>query len=160
MSLAITLVEAPEEVGLLDAVRALALRAKASWGYDADFMDRFAASMLPERLVGPGRRTWVARLDGRLAAFAICDLDGEVAWLEDLWVDPSLQRRGVGRALFAQVLAAATEAGARTLDLESDPNAEPFYLAQGCRRTATRPSTLAPGRDLPLLRHDLFSPTR
>ena len=151
MSRVLEVVGAAEESALLGELRDLARRAKASWGYDGDFMDRFAATMLPDRLTGPERRTWIAREDGTVVGFAIADELDHRLWLEDLWVEPAHQRHGVGRLLMDAVTGWARERGLASVDCESDPFAEPFYLALGARRVATRPSTLAPDRSLPLM---------
>ena len=146
----------PEEADRrLDALVALVLRSKASWGYDEDFMTRFAATSVTRELVGPRRVSLVALAGQREVGLAVVDDEGSRAWLEDLWVEPTLFTRGVGRALFAASLDVVRGWGRSILELESDPNAEGFYLAMGATRTATRPSSLAPDRPLPLLRYEL-----
>ncbi len=146
----------PEEAARrLDALVALVLRSKASWGYDEDFMTRFAATSVTRELVGPRRVSLVALSGQREVGLAVVDDEGSRAWLEDLWVEPALFIRGVGRALFVASLDVVRGWGRSVLELESDPNAEGFYLAMGATRTATRPSSLAPDRPLPLLRYEL-----
>ncbi len=139
----------------LDELVALVLRSKASWGYDAAFMSRFAATSVTRELVGAHRVCLVALLGERPVGLAVADDEGSRAWLEDLWVDPPSFGCGVGRALFDAILDVARSWGREVLELESDPHAEGFYLAMGARRTGTRPSSLAPDRPLPLLRYDL-----
>jgi GNAT superfamily N-acetyltransferase len=58
---------------------------------------------------------------------------------------------GVGRTLLEAANRLARDAGVRELLIESDPQAEAFYLRQGAERIGRRtsPST---GRELPLLR--------
>jgi GNAT superfamily N-acetyltransferase len=130
----------------------LAIRAKASWGYDAEFLAAFRATMMGP-FDGPGSTVLVADdASGALAGFAMLDDRGDHAWLEDLWVDPALQRRGIGALLFRAAAALAQEQGHDRLDLEADPNAEPFYAAMGCTRHAVRESSLRPGVEVPLLR--------
>ena len=46
------------------------------------------------------------------------------AWIEDVVVDESARRRGVGAALNREAVARATAAGARTVDLTSGPKRE------------------------------------
>jgi ribosomal protein S18 acetylase RimI-like enzyme len=70
--------------------------------------------------------------------------------LEDLWLDPELIGRGMGRRLFEHALRIASELGFDSLVIEADPNAEPFYLAMGAARIGDRRSST--GRTLPLLR--------
>ena len=146
----------PEEADRrLDALVALVLRSKASWGYDEDFMTRFAAKSVTRELVGPRRASLVDLSGQREVGLAVVDDEETRAWLEDLWVEPAFFTRGVGRALFVASLDVVRGWGRGVLELESDPNAEGFYLAMGATRTATRPSSLAPDRPLPLLRYEL-----
>jgi ribosomal protein S18 acetylase RimI-like enzyme len=49
---------------------------------------------------------------------------GVRAWIEDVVVDSSMRRRGVGEALTAFALQRARSAGARTVDLTSRPGRE------------------------------------
>jgi GNAT superfamily N-acetyltransferase len=133
----------PGAPGEAAALTDLALRAKAHWGYDEAFMERAR----PELVVADDDlpRTLVAERDGAPAGFAT--LDPRARELVALFVAPEAMGAGVGKALLA---AAREAAGGRELLIESDPNAEPFYLAQGARRVGERVST-STGRRLPLL---------
>ena len=133
---------------------ALALRAKAGWGYDAAFMARFEAVMRGS-LVDPDLVFIVAEADDALVGFASVAPTRDPAWLEDLWVDPGRQGAGLGTALLAAVAALARAHGATALECESDPNAEPFYVSRGARRVAVHPSSLDERRMLPTMRLDL-----
>jgi len=55
--------------------------------------------------------------------------------LEHLWVVPAWIGTGLGRRLFEHAMRRATELGARSVEIESDPNAEGFYRRMGARRT-------------------------
>ena len=48
-------------------------------------------------------------------------------------------RQGLGRRLLAHAARVARLAGAREIAIEADPQAEPFYLAQGAVRVARAP---------------------
>lgn len=83
-------------------------------------------------------RAWVAGWD--LAAYDVCVavLDGEVAgysratstWLDDLYVSPQAQGRGVGTALLGRVLAAHPD-GVGLWVFESNRPARDFYARHG-----------------------------
>ena len=137
---------------LLDELTALVLRSKASWGYDEEFMARFATTSVTRELVGERRACLVAFAAKRPVGVAVVDDAGTHAWLEDLWVEPEFFGCGVGSALWASVLEVAREWARSCLELESDPNAEGFYLAVEARRTGTRASDVQRGRELPLMR--------
>ena len=66
-------------------------------------------------------------------------------------VEPGVIGRGVGRRLFEHAVATARELGFKRFTIDSDPDAEPFYLAMGAVRIGTTPSGSIPGRTLPLL---------
>jgi predicted N-acetyltransferase YhbS len=64
--------------------------------------------------------------------------------------------RGIGRALFLHAVNKARELGARTLYIESDPNAEGFYLRMGANRVGVVSGKVAGlFRELPLLAYEL-----
>jgi GNAT superfamily N-acetyltransferase len=145
----------PANPGEAAELSELALRSKAHWGYDAQFLERVrplltfteddlataAAVAVLEDIAGEPRGVY--RITGAPPA-------GE---LEDLWLDPQLIGRGHGRALFEHARDAARARGFTSLTIEADPNAEPFYLAMGAVPIGARRSPS--GRDLPLLRLDV-----
>ncbi len=122
------------------------MRSKASWGYDTAFMAacREELTMTAEKLAA--WTVWVADLGGRLAGMAALSLDGEDAELEDFFVEPDSQGRGVGRALMDAFLAEARARGARTAGLDADPFAEPIYLKLGFTTVGRSPSASIPNR--------------
>lgn len=135
----------------MGALRDLARRSKASWGYDESFLARFE-DLLPRDLARPSRTTLLAEGDGGVEGFAVVDDLGDRAWLEDLWVEPACFRRGVGRRLYTAALAAARSLGRDVLEFESDSHAEPFYAAMGAVRFDTRASIVPGEGPLPLMR--------
>jgi ribosomal protein S18 acetylase RimI-like enzyme len=65
---------------------------------------------------------------------------GVRAWIEDVVVDGSVRGRGAGAALVEAALAHAKEAGARTVDLTSNPTrqeANRLYMRLGFERRET-----------------------
>lgn len=96
-------------------------------------------------------RVFVAEMGGALAGFGSLAPRGPDLELDLLFVEPDRIGDGVGRALLDHALAAAASAGHRRLVVESDPNAEAFYLRCGGRRIGTVASTVEAGRELPLL---------
>lgn len=85
-----------------------------------------------ERQVNDGRLTaalerdevaiYLARIDGAAVGFVVLTLDQlsglmvePTLWLEQLWVDPSMRRRGVSRALLAAAVSRAEQVGATSV---------------------------------------------
>jgi GNAT superfamily N-acetyltransferase len=77
--------------------------------------------------------------------------DRERGLLRDLWVDPAAIGTGVGTLLWRHMLGEARRLAYRVVRIESDPNAEGFYLKMGARRVGAIASTVLEGRTLPLL---------
>jgi GNAT superfamily N-acetyltransferase len=145
----------PEEAARLSE---LALRAKASWGYDAAFMEacRAELTLTPEKVAA--WRVWVAEADGEIAGMVALNL-GVGAEVEDFFVEPQHQGRGVGGALMAELLAAARAAGASTVEVDADPNAEAIYARLGFETFGRSPSGSIPGRWLPRMRYTIREPS-
>ena len=132
------------------SITALGLRSKAHWGYDAEFMARVAAELRWDEHDLETMIVHVAEQGGELLGFAAVNPAAEPPELDALFVEPRAMGAGVGRALLAQACAAAAEAGIAELAIDSDPQAEAFYLRAGARRVGEvrSPST---GRLLPRL---------
>ena len=137
-----------EEAGELTE---LALRSKAHWGYDADFI----AACRAELTIVPGdveaRRVTVAEVGGRVVGFYTLDGAPPVVELGQMFVEPTHIGGGIGRALWRHAVATAARLGSAGLTIEADPHAEAFYLAMGATRTGTVPSGSVAGRELPRL---------
>lgn len=73
-----------------------------------------------------GDEFWVAERDGRVAGFA--GLDG--TFLNQLYVDPAVQRGGIGDALFARAKESMPE-GFRWWVFQWNDRARRFYEARG-----------------------------
>ncbi|WP_374379184.1 GNAT family N-acetyltransferase [Dongia sp.] len=134
----------------------ICFRAKAHWGYDADFM----AQVRDQIRVNPDSvsagRVWVAvdATDRPCGIVEVDPLDATVADLTLLFVDPAHMRSGIGRALYTKALALAAGLGAHHLVIDSDPHAAAFYAAMGAIRTGSEPTGYQ-GRLLPRFRTDL-----
>jgi GNAT superfamily N-acetyltransferase len=142
----------PARRGEASALSDLALRAKAHWGYDEEFLRRCRAVLeLRDDELEP-RRTVIAEEGGRILGFYTLDGPPPEGELGNLWIDPAHLRRGVGRRLWTHATEAARSLGFAALLIAADPHAEGFYLAMGAARVGEVPSEIAGGRLLPQLR--------
>jgi GNAT superfamily N-acetyltransferase len=102
-------------------------------------------SRVLERVVADGARGFIllARDDRQIVGIAYvatilsAEHCGLVAWLEELYVTPSLRSRGIGTALVTAVLERAHETDIVAIDLEVDAGhsrAESLYRRLGFRR--------------------------
>lgn len=138
------------EVGLLSD---LAMRSKAHWGYDADFLKACRAELTldPTRL--ESESIWVATQDDVIVGFSALLVDDGGAQMTDLFVDPAHIGAGVGRALWDHTIEAGRIRGVVRIRVEADPHAEEWYLRRGAVRVGETPSGSIPGRMLPLLEY-------
>jgi GNAT superfamily N-acetyltransferase len=138
----------PDEAGVLSE---LALRSKAYWGYDQDFLDACRAELTFDPADVPARRIVVAESAGQVLGFYSLDGQPPQAELGNLWLDPVAIGTGLGRRLWQHALEVARGAGFTVLRIEADPHAEGFYLAMGAQPAGSSPSGSITGRTLPLL---------
>jgi GNAT superfamily N-acetyltransferase len=139
----------PHEAALLTEI---AHAAKRHWGYPERWMAewRGALTITPDQVERDD--VWLAEVDGVTAGFHCVSVDGERATLEHLWLAPEMIGRGLGAALFRHAAGVSAERGARTLVIDSDPNAEGFYLRMGAvSRGEVRADVAGTARTLPRL---------
>jgi GNAT superfamily N-acetyltransferase len=143
----------PAEAGVLSA---LALRSKAHWGYDADFLAACQDDLTLSADDIANSAVYV--FDGASAPLGFYRLvlqDGSVAELDALFVEPAAMGQGVGSRLWRHAVATAATLGCSEMVWQSDPQAEGFYLAMGGQRAGESESTVTPGRMLPFMRFRL-----
>ena len=112
----------------------IAHEAKRHWGYPERWIElwRDDLTLTPEFIAG--NEVYLAE-DGGEALGCCALVAGTPSWaLEHFWVRPAAMGKGLGRRLFEHARAVAETAGASVLEIDSDPNAEPFYLKMGAVR--------------------------
>lgn len=134
-----------------ETLTALAIRSKAHWGYDAEFMERAAPDLQVTPAVIEEAKAFVAESGKVIVGFYVLALVDDVPMLRDLWVEPSAIGIGVGARLWAHMLGQARGLGYRAVRIHSEPNAEGFYLKMGARRIGSVESSVVQGRMLPLM---------
>jgi ribosomal protein S18 acetylase RimI-like enzyme len=119
--------------------RVLPRRAWAEWARMG------APSTTGMTIVAVDGDAWIGMSVGRLLGDA-----PDAAWLEALWVDPSVRRAGLGSRLIEAVAAWSRDQGARTLELSvTDNNESAKDLYRRCGFAATgrrRPLPADPSR--------------
>jgi len=136
----------------------ISFRSKAHWGYSREFMEACRAELCvtPEHLNRATFSYWVVEQGNNIAGFyAIQQLTEHEAELDALFVLPEHMGKGIGGALMQHALSYARQRGFSTLNVQSDPHAEAFYLAAGATLIGKQESGSIAGRQLPLLTFDL-----
>ncbi len=109
----------------------LAVASKRHWGYPQSWIElwlddlRFTPELIRRQSVE------IAETQGVLAGVSSLSVNGSVAELEHLWVEPQRMGRGLGRSLFERAVKRASTLGATSLAIAADPHAEEFYLHMG-----------------------------
>lgn len=135
-----------------DTLTTVAFAAKRHWGYPERWLEhwREALTVSPEFIAR--HETYVAMREERAVGFCALRPKGQRMELVHLWVLPDAMGRGGGRALFLHALERARALGYSELEIESDPNAEGFYLRLGARRVGIKVTELEDRRrELPIL---------
>lgn len=136
---------------------ALVLLAKAYWGYSNQQLEAWRTSLEISAESISAHPTFVGGLNGLIVGFYSLE-PSSAAWdLNDLWVLPAYIGKGFGRCLLRHATQTAALGGATSIRIESDPNAEPFYLACGAQRIGevAAPIVTDPQRIRPLLTLDI-----
>jgi len=135
------------------ALSDLAFRAKAHWGYSAEWLQLWDADLTLSVDYLRTHHAFVAESAGAAVGLCVLELQGDAASLEHVWIAPEHHRNGIGRALVRRALETAVRAGAKRVEVVSDPFAEGFYVRLGARRVREVPAPMpaAPERALPVM---------
>ena len=134
------------------ALRELAHRSKAHWPYSQAFLDAVQPLLELDGRDIQASEVWVLEAEAQPIGWHRVTLHGELAELEDLWLEPAWIGTGMGRVLFEHAVGVARGHGAARMEWDADPYAEGFYLAMGGEEIGRSPSAAVEGRTLPRMR--------
>ena len=138
------------------ALTELSILSKSSNGYDESFM----AKCRDDLTVTEGQllqgEYWIVETTV-LCGFACLNTNYETrsGKLHSFFIAPDLQRKGVGQLLWQKILQRAKTKSLKTLHLDADPFAVPFYTAMGFTVEGFVPSGSIEGRELPHMTYEL-----
>jgi len=112
----------------------LAHVAKRHWGYPESWIEHWKADLTITSDFIADNEVFVAIIDDEITGCCALVISDSLAELEHMWIKPDLIGNGVGRALFAHVIARAAELNLSALEISADPNAEGFYERMGASR--------------------------
>jgi GNAT superfamily N-acetyltransferase len=112
----------------------IAHAAKREWKYPESWIQAWRDHLTITAAYITENDVYVIEKNRAVQGFHAVAMHGAAAWLEHLWVVPESMRQGAGRELFIHATTIARTRGASELQIESDPNAEGFYLKMGARR--------------------------
>ena len=127
---------------------AIAAAAKAHWDYPAEWLAIWREQLTIQPALLTSAWVRVAERAGVPVGFIAVDGDAGGCEIIHLWVLPAAMGQGVGRALVA---AALGRAGGRTIEVEADPHAAPFYERVGFVRRGLVPAPMPGAADRALV---------
>ncbi|MFF2176441.1 GNAT family N-acetyltransferase [Lysinibacillus sp. NPDC058147] len=133
-----------------DLLSNLAYKSKAYWGYTEDFLQQCKGDLTVTKEYVEENPVYVMESDNKIVAFYSFTLN-ELK-LDALFIDPEYIGKGLGKILWKHLLNEAKELGISEFTLDSEPNAEGFYLKMGAKNIGFTPSTVFPDRQLPLMK--------
>ncbi len=125
-----------------EVLSSIAFEAKRQWGYPEPWIQKWASTLTITPAFIAEHPTFSAVEGPDVVGFCSLRMGLGEARIDHLWVRPASWGKGVGRALFRHAEAVARAAGAGVLVIESDPNAEGFYLAMGAARVGRVPAPM------------------
>lgn len=139
---------------------ALALRSKACWGYQPEFIEACRQELTYSSQDIEKNHFFVGELNGRIIGFVALEVISPTAVeLEALFIDPPYINRGYGRELIDYAKSIAKKLGRKIAIIQGDPHAKNFYLKMGGKFIGELESTSISGRYLPLFVIDLTQET-
>jgi len=129
-----------------EALEALQRRASLANEGDREALERHPGAIdLPVEQIGAGG-VFVAQDGAAVVGFsAILPREGGDTELDALFVEPSMQRRGIGRLLVEHCAKAARVGGSGALHVVGNSHAEKFYLACGFEIVGSFQTRFGPG---------------
>ncbi|WP_447644947.1 GNAT family N-acetyltransferase [Nocardioides zeae] len=128
-------------------------------------VDAWSEDQVGTELAAPGRAMLVAEDPSdrsAVAGYAVLGVQGDVADLLRIGVDPARRRTGIASALLAHLLGAARAAGAERMLLEvsaANTGAAAFYAARGFAEIHRRPRYYRDDSAALVLQRELRRPT-
>ncbi|QED46588.1 GNAT family N-acetyltransferase [Cytobacillus dafuensis] len=127
----------------------LAYKSKAYWGYSKEFIEKCKDDLTVTVQYMRENHVYVLEKDNTILAFY--SLSTNPNRLDALFIDPDHIGKGIGKVLWEDLINKAKHLNMKEFNIDSDPNAEGYYLKMGAKRIGETPSTVFPNRSLPLM---------
>lgn len=137
-----------------EALSKVAIESKAHWGYSNELIEVWRDIMKVEEAYITENMVRSIVADGETVGFFAIKRSDDEDILDHLWLLPKAIGRGIGKQAFEEIKKECRLLGIEEFVVISDPNAEGFYLRQGCERIGQVESK-PQKRMLPKLRYRL-----
>ena len=140
----------------LPLLSSLALRSKAYWGYDNEFIEMCREELSVRETFLEKHLMYIGETQNQIAGFYVLEeINKSKTELTFLFVEPQCIKNGIGMKLFEHAVKIAYLNNFRSIIIQSDPYAEAFYLKMGAVKIGIRPSSSIENRDPPLLEYKI-----
>jgi len=136
------------------ALNKLAFEAQAYWGFDEEYMARFAEVFVMGENYLDNHTVFVTIRDNKISGFFSVE-ENEVNELDFFYVRRDMIGRGVGREMWHYMLGLCRQKGIKELHWVTSPCAKPFYIKLGAEQVGTTRSIVDNNLIIPRLRYCL-----
>lgn len=133
----------------------ISVESKKHWGYPDEWMKLWIKDLMISSEYIEQNFVYKVMIEVEIAGFISLEEDKEVYEIAHLWIKPKFMRMGLGKMLLNKVVANVVKPGGEIL-VESDPNAEQFYINLGFE-TFGKKESLPKGRFLPLMKKKIIT---
>lgn len=115
-----------------DSLTQLTVRSKAHWGYSAELMNEWLSLLTVSKEYIEQNEVFKLVNDIEIIGYYSYSIENSnLLHLDNLFVDPPFIGKGYGKRLMLDFLERITPLSPIKVQLDSDPNSEPFYSSFG-----------------------------
>ena len=131
----------------------IAIRSKASWGYPPQWIHIWKNELIVTAQMLTENITFVAESNNTILGFSYIEqLPVDEISPARLFIDPPHKDKGLGKILWQTLLDEIKILNAAPFIIDTDPNAETFYLKMGGVKIGDKLSSVIEDRTLPIIR--------
>lgn len=138
------------EIDDLDTLNRISVKSKAYWGYPASWIEHWLDELRLNEAKFSKQNILVVENNGKIIGFSSIVENINNYEILHLWILPEYIGKGFGKKLLEETLRTFVKSN-KTIIVEADPNAEPFYKSQGFA-TYDKVESFPKGRFLPVMK--------
>lgn len=134
----------------------VALRAKAYWGYDKEFLEKCRQELTITKEFINNNPIYVVEDENNILGFYGLNIeDSNEIYLEYIFLEPNVIGKGIGKMLWRHMDGVCHQLKIKEIKIVAEPLAEKFYLKMGAKSIDRIESSVSKGRMLPLMIYNI-----
>ncbi len=129
-------------LGEEDYLSDLAIRSKSVWGYSEEYLEACRPHLKIDQEYISKWPVFILEEDNRIMGFYSLKIVNHEPRLDNLWIEPSHLKHGIGKQLFKHATNTAKALGWASFRLAGEPGAVAFYEKMGANVIGTIQSRL------------------